>query len=115
MYPLTARVVGAPQMISQPVSSIFPVLYCPLGLGELQARPFPNVVFPPLPLFAFSSSPLHCALQDGFGQILWTGDSTIPLQFSSLYDGQEVFMWSECPLDLGTDFLVGNMVFVRDA
>ena len=68
IYPLTARVVRAPQVISQPVSSIFPVLYCPLGLGELQARPFPNVVFPPLPLFAFSSSPLHCALQDGFGQ-----------------------------------------------
>ena len=38
---------------------------------------------------------------------------TIPLQFASLYDGQEVFMWSDCLLDLGTDFLVGNMV--RDA
>ena len=22
------------------------------------------------------------------------------------------FVWSNCPLDLGTDFLVGNMVFV---
>ena len=32
-----------------------------------------------------------------------------------LYDGQEVFVWSDCLLDLGTDFLVGNMVFVRDA
>ena len=38
---------------------------------------------------------------------------TIPLQFASLYDGQEVFVWSDCLLDLGTDFLVGNMVFVR--
>ena len=37
---------------------------------------------------------------------------TIPLQFASLYDGQEVFVWSSCLLDLGTDFLVGNMVFV---
>ena len=27
------------------------------------------------------------------------------------YDGQEV-MWSDCLLDLGIDFLVGNMVFV---
>ena len=26
------------------------VLHCPLGLGELQACPFPDVVFPPLPL-----------------------------------------------------------------
>ena len=34
------------------------------------------------------------------------------LQFASLYDGHEVFVWSDCMLDLGTDFLVGNMVFV---
>ncbi|WP_419631123.1 hypothetical protein, partial [Thiolapillus sp.] len=68
IYPLTTKVVGAPQMISQPVSSIFPVLHCPLGLGELQACPFPDIVFPPLPLSALSSSPFHCALQDGFGQ-----------------------------------------------
>ena len=39
---------------------------------------------------------------------------TIPLQFASLYDRQEVFVWSTCLLDLGTAFLVGNMVFVRD-
>ena len=36
---------------------------------------------------------------------------TIPLQFASLYDRQEVFVWCNCLLDLGTDFLVGNMVF----
>ena len=40
------------------------------------------------------------------------GHMTIPLQFASLYDRQEIFMWSNCLLDLGTDFLVGNMVFV---
>ena len=40
------------------------------------------------------------------------GDMTIPLQFVSLNDGQEVFVWSNCLLDLGTDFLVGNMIFV---
>ena len=40
---------------------------------------------------------------------------TIPLQFVSLYDGQEVFVWSSYLLDLGTDFLVGDMVFVGDA
>ena len=38
-----------------------------------------------------------------------------PLQFAPLYDGQEVFVWSDCLLELGTDFLVGNMVFVLDA
>ena len=35
----------------------------------------------------------------------------MPLQFVSLYDGQEVFVWSNCLLDLGTDFLIGNMIF----
>ena len=39
------------------------------------------------------------------------GDMTIPLGFASLYDGQEVFMRSDCLLDLGTDFFVSNMVF----
>ena len=50
--------------------------------------------------------PFHCALQDSFGQTWWTGDMTIPLQFASLYNRQEVFVWSDCLLDLGTDFLV---------
>ena len=30
------------------------------------------------------------------------GDMSIPLQFASLYDGQDVFVWSDCPLDLGS-------------
>ena len=38
------------------------------------------------------------------------GNMAMPLQFASLYDGQEVFVWSDCLLDLGTDFLVGNNV-----
>ena len=37
---------------------------------------------------------------------------SIPLQFAFLYDGPEVFVWSDCLLDLGTDFVVGNMIFV---
>ena len=52
--------------------------------------------------------PFHCALQNGFGQTWWAGDMTIPLQFASLYDGQEVFVWSDCLLGLGTDFNSGN-------
>ena len=40
---------------------------------------------------------------------------TILLQFASFYDDQEVYMWSDCLLDLGADFLVGNVVFVEDA
>ena len=53
-----------------------------------------------------------CALQDGFSQTWWTGKMTIPLQFASLYHGKKVFVWSNYLLDLGTDFLFGNMVFV---
>ena len=49
-------------------SPFFPVLHCPLGFAELQACPFPDVFFPPLPLSDLSSFPFHCALQDGFGQ-----------------------------------------------
>ena len=40
------------------------------------------------------------------------GDMTIALQFVTLYDDQQVFMWSIYLLDLGTDFLVGNKVFI---
>ena len=111
---LTARVARAPQMILQPVFSIFPCSPLPQGLAKLQACPFPYVVFPPLSLSTLSSSPFYCALQDGFGQAWWTRDMTIPLQYASLSDGQEVFMWSNCLLDLGMDFLVGNMVFLWD-
>ena len=55
-YLSIAGVIGAPQMTLQPVLSIFSVLYRPLELCDLQACPFPDVVFPPLLLFALSSS-----------------------------------------------------------
>ena len=35
---------------------VSPVLHCPLGLGKLQPCLFPDVVFPPLPLSALSST-----------------------------------------------------------
>ena len=41
-------------------SSFFPVLHCPLGLVELQACPFLDVVFPPFPLSALSSHLFLC-------------------------------------------------------
>ena len=111
---LTARVVGAPQMISLPVSFIFPVLHCPLGLAELQACPFPDVVFPPLPLSSLSSSPLSLCLARWFWPDLMNERHDHTTAVASLYDGQ-VFVQSDCLLDLGTDFLVGNVVFVWNA
>ena len=53
--PLTAVVVGAPQVTSQPVSSVF--RRSQLGPGELQACPFPDVVFPHFFPSALSSLP----------------------------------------------------------
>ena len=75
-------------MILQPVFSIFPCSQLPSGTRRSPGCPFPDVVFPPLPLSALSSSPFHCALQDGFGQTWWTGNMTIPLQFASLTIGR---------------------------
>ena len=67
------RVFGAPQMILQSVSSIFPVFHCPLGLGKLQACPFSDVVFPHFPLSALSFSPFHCFLARWFWPDLMNG------------------------------------------
>ena len=73
IYPLTMRVVGAPQMILQPVFSIFLVLYCPLGLGELQACLIPDVVFTNLLPFASSSFSLSLCLAKWFLPNLMNG------------------------------------------
>ena len=115
------RVVGVPKMTSHPFLHFSPLSTVLLDLAKSKPGPFPHVVFPP-PFFFFSSSSssfswsalsssaFYCALQNSFGVTWWTGDMSIPLQFASLYVGQEVFMWSDCLLDLGTDFLVANMV-----
>ena len=42
-------------------------------------------------------------------------DMSIPLQSAFLYDGQKVFTWFDSMLDLGTDLLTGNMIFVKNA
>ena len=113
IYPLTARAVRAPQMILQPVSSVFPCFPLPSGtLRRPPGLPIPWCCLPTTSSVCPVFFPLHCALQDGFGQTWWTGNMSILLQFASLYGGQEVFMWFDCLLDLDTDFLVRNMVFV---
>ena len=38
---------------------------------------------------------------------------TILLQFASLYDRQEVFVWSDCLLDLGTE-RIRRIVEIRE-
>ena len=111
-YPLTARVVEAPQMTSQPVSPFFSVLHCLLGLSKLQACPYLDVVLPPLLQSVLSSSPFHLCLARWFWPDLMNGRHVHSTSACVSYDSQEVFVWSDCLLDLGTDFLVGNLVFV---
>ena len=108
IYSLTARVVGAPQMISQPVSSILPCSPLPSGTWRT-----PGLVFQALPLSALSSFPFYCALQDGFGQTWRTGDHTTAVCVSLQWSGGlrvvrlPARSWHGLPL--------GNMVFVWNA
>ena len=53
--------------------SFFSFLHCPLGLGELQACPFPDVVFPPLFRSASSSCTFSLCLARWFWQDLMNG------------------------------------------
>ena len=79
IYPLTARVVGAPQMISQPVFLRFSLFSTALW-DLLNSKPVHSLKLSShlFLCLLLSSSPFHCALQDGFGQTWWTGDMTIP-------------------------------------
>ena len=73
IYPLTARVVGAPQMISHQFPPFFPVLHCPLGHGELQAYPFPNVVHPTPSSVCLFFFPLSLCLERWYWSDLMNG------------------------------------------
>ena len=58
IYPLTAGGRGGTtDDFTTSFPQFFPVLRCPLGLGELQACPFPDVVFQRLSPSTLSSSP----------------------------------------------------------
>ena len=113
--PLTKRIVGVPKITSQPVSSIFFSLFS-TALWDLANSKLVHSLTLSSHLFFCLSCLLtqFAVLQVGFGQACRTADMFIRLQLASLYDGHEVFVWSDCLLDLGTDFLVGNMVVVRD-
>ena len=113
--PLTARVVEAPQMISRPVYSILPCSPLPSGTCRTPSLSIPWCCLPTSMSVCLIFFPLSLCLARWFWpDPWWTGDMSIPLQFTSLYYRHVVFVRSNCLLDLGTDFLVGNMVFVWD-
>ena len=108
--PLTGRVVGAPQMISQPVFSIFPCSPPPSGTCRTPGLSIswcclPTSFFVRLVFFPLSLCPARWFWPDLMNR---RHDHTTAV--CVFYHRQEIFMWSNCLLDLGTDFLVGNTV-----
>ena len=104
IYPLTIRVIGAPQMILQPVSSIFPCSPLPPGTWWTPDLSIPWYCLPTSSSVCLVFLPLSLPCK----MIL-----AVPLQFAFLYDGQVVCVWSNCLLDLGTDILIGNSHCMR--
>ena len=84
IYPLTARFVEAPQMLSSHLFLCLTSLLLPFTV-------LCKMVWPDLMNGTYVYATALCVF---------------------FFDGQEVFVWSNCLLDLGADFLVGNMVFV---
>ena len=59
-------------------------------------------------------SPFTVPLKMDFGQTWWTANMATWMQLASLYDHQEILVWSKHQLDLvGNAFLLSNMVFER--
>ena len=56
-YPKPRGSLGHHRWLYNQFSLYFSVLHCPLGLGELQACPFPDIVFRPLFLSSLSFTP----------------------------------------------------------
>ena len=110
--PLTARVVGAPQMILQPVFSIFPCSPLPSGTLRTPGLSIPWCCLPTASSVCRVFFPLSLCLARWFWPSLMNGkhDRTTAVCVSLLIE-KGVFVWCNCLLDLGADFLVGNMVF----
>ena len=78
---------------------------CPFQTFDCQM--YTSHLFPCLPCLL---TPFTVPCRMVFGHTWWTRDMSIPIQFASLYDGEQVYVWSDCLLDLGTDFLVGTVL-----
>ena len=73
IYPLTARVVGAPQMISQPVSSIFPCSPLPSETCQTPRLSIPWFCLPTSSSICLVFFPLLLCLAGWFGPDLING------------------------------------------
>ena len=113
IYPLTARVVGAPQMIWQPVISIFPCSPLPSGTCRTPGLSIPWCCLPTSSFVCLVFFPLSLCLARWFWPDLINGkhDNTAAVCVS-LRSSRGLRVWSNCLLDLGTDFFIGNMGYV---
>ena len=73
IYPLTARVVGAPQMISQPVSSIYPCSPLPSGTSRTPGLSIPWCCLPSSSSVCLVFFPLSLCLARWFWPDLMNG------------------------------------------
>ena len=115
IYPLTTRVVRAPQMISQPVSSIFPCSPLPSGTWRNTGLSIPWCCLPTSSSVCLVFFPLSLCLAIWFWLDPMNGrhDHTTAVCVSLQWPGGLCVVW--LLLNLGTDFHVGNMVSVWDA
>ena len=113
--PSTVRVVGALQIIPQPVSSVLLCSPLPSGTWRTPGLSIPWCCLPTSSSVCLVFFPLSRCLAKWFWPDLINRrhDHTTAVCVSLRWSG--VFVWSDCLLDLGTDFLIGNMVFVWDA
>ena len=111
--PLTARVVGASQMILQPVFSIFPCSPPPSGTLQTPGLSIPWCCLPTSSSVCLVFFPLSLCFARWIWPDLMNGRHVHTS--ADCVSLQEVFVWSSCLLDLGTDFFVGNIVFVWEA
>ena len=73
IYALTMRVVGAPQMISQPVSSIFPCSPLPSGTWQTPGLSIPRCCLPTSSFVCLVFFPLSLCLARWFWPDLMNG------------------------------------------
>ena len=107
--PLTSRVAGAPQMILQPVFSICPCSPLPSGTCRTPGLSIPWCCLPTSSSVCLVFFPLSLCLARWFWSDLMNGkhDHTTAVCVSLRSSGG-----LRAVLAIGTDFLVGNMVFV---
>ena len=113
---LNHKVIGASQLILQPLSSIFLCSPLPTRTWWTPGLSISWCCLPTSSSVCLVFLPLSLCLARWFWPDLinWRHVCTTAV-FGSLYDDHEVFVWCDCLLDLSMDFLIGNMVFVWDA